>query len=225
MSRIDHLKDRANVAAGNKPADLVIRNVNVLNVATGTQDVTDIAIHDGYIVGLYEGAYEGVDVIDGTGLNAVPGFIDSHLHIESSLLTPQEFDRIALPRGTTTVVADPHEAANVMGTEAFDYWLESASASLMDIRVQLSSSVPATSLETSGATLAARDLRPYKTREGAGNLAEFMDIGGVASGNKGTFAKLAAFEGELIEGHLTAIRGRLLNMMAAVRINNDHEST
>ena len=140
------------------PADLVIKNVRLLDLVTGDLVPTDIAVCGGTIVGTYA-EYDGKAVVDGAGRIAVPGFIDTHLHVESSLVTPFEFDRCVLPHGVTTAICDPHEMANVLGTAAFDYFLACAERTVMDLRIQLSSCVPATALETAGASIGADDLR------------------------------------------------------------------
>ncbi len=134
------------------PADLVVKGVRLLDVITGAITETDIAICGDRIVGTYE-SYEGTREIDGSGLFAVPGFIDTHLHVRSSLVTPLEFDRCVLPHGVTTAICDPHEIANVLGAPGIRYFQECAAATIMDLRVQLSSCVPATAFETSGAEL------------------------------------------------------------------------
>jgi adenine deaminase len=147
--------------AGREPADLVIRNVRLYDLITGALTPTDIAICAGRIVGTYA-QYEGVEVIEGHERIAVPGFIDTHFHVESSLLTPLEYDRCVLPHGVTTAIWDPHEIANVLGADGLRYALECASATVMDLRVMLSSCVPATDLETSGARLDVADLVPFR---------------------------------------------------------------
>src|ERR1041384_1824020 len=142
---------------GRAPADLAITDVRLFDLVTGSLTPTHIAICGDTIVGTY-GRYRGRRSIDGGGRIAVPGFIDTHLHVESSLVTPLEFDRCVLPHGVTTAICDPHEMANVIGTAAFDYFLACAEHTIMDLRIQLSSCVPATHLETSGARIGAHDL-------------------------------------------------------------------
>ncbi len=222
-------EERIDAALGIKKADTVIKNVTILNVATGSMDKGDIAVTNGQIVGTYD-SYEGRETIDGTGLTAVPGFIDTHIHIESTLLTPFEFDRCALPLGTTTVMCDPHEIANVRGEEGIEYFLKAAEETLMDIFVQLSPCVPATKMETSGAVLKVDSLLKFKgyptkrDRPREFGLAEFMDIGGVLGKNADALAKLDAFEGSHIGGHLPGVRGKALNGMAGF-VCDCHEST
>ncbi len=145
---------------GDEPADLVVRGARLFDLATGALVATDIALRGDTVAETY-GRYEGKKVIDATGLVAVPGFIDTHLHIESSLVTPLEFERCVLPHGVTTAICDPHEIANVLGTAGIRYFLACAETMRMDLRVNLSSCVPATHLETAGAALEALDIPPY----------------------------------------------------------------
>lgn len=209
---------------GHEPADLVIRNVRLFDLVTGDLIPTDIAICGDRIVGTY-GEYEGVQTIDGAGRIAVPGFIDTHLHVESSLVTPFEFDRCVLPHGVTTAICDPHEMANVLGRAAFDYFLAAAERTIMDLRVNLSSCVPATSMETSGAVLNVDDLLAYRDHSKVIGLAEFMNIPGVLNGDPGCVDKLAAFADGHIDGHAPLMRGKALNGYLAAGISTDHEAT
>lgn len=209
---------------GREPADLVIRNVRLFDLVTGELVPTDIAICGDRIVGTY-GNYEGRVTIEGEGRIAVPGFIDTHLHVESSLVTPFEFDRCVLPHGVTTAICDPHEMANVLGRVAFDYFLASAERTVMDLRVNLSSCVPATPMETSGATLHAADLVAYRDHPKVIGLAEFMNIPGVLNGDPGCLDKLAAFAGGHIDGHAPLMLGKALNGYLAAGISTDHEAT
>ncbi|MFC7053884.1 adenine deaminase [Hansschlegelia quercus] len=208
---------------GLEPADLVIKGARVLDVVTATLFESDVAICGDTIVGTF-GTYEGVETIDGRGLTVAPGFIDTHLHIESSLLTPLEFDRCVLPHGVTTAIWDPHEISNVLGTAGIDYALAAAAASIMDIRVNLSSCVPASPLETSGARLEVGDLTPYRGRDKVIGLAEFMNFPGVLNADPGCIAKLAAFGDGHIDGHAPLVRGKDLNGYLAAGIRTDHEA-
>ncbi|MEM7566356.1 MAG: adenine deaminase, partial [Pseudomonadota bacterium] len=155
----------------------------------------------------------------------VPGFIDAHFHIESSLVTPAEFDRCVLSRGTTTGIWDPHEIANVLGREGLDYALASALETAMDLRVALSSCVPATDLETSGARLDVDDLTPLMDHDRVIGLAEFMNFPGVLMRDEGVLAKLSAFSAGHIDGHAPLLGGRDLNAYAAAGVRTDHETT
>lgn len=211
-------------ALGLGRADLVIRNVRVFDLVTGELHASDIAICGETIVGTLA-PYEGVSEIDGRGRIAVPGFIDAHLHVESSLVTPLEFDRMVLPHGTTTAVCDPHEIANVLGAEGIRYMLRCADAMALDLRVMLSSCVPATHLETSGARLAAADLLGLRDHPKVLGLAEFMNYPGVLARDPECLAKLAAFGDGPIDGHAPLLRGAGLNAYLAAGIRTDHEAT
>ena len=209
---------------GIEPADLVIKNVNLLDVITGQITTTDIAIVADRIVGTHA-RYEGKNTIDGTGKWAVPGFIDTHLHIESSLVTPFEFDRCVLPYGVTTVICDPHEIANVTGIEGLTYFLDCAMRTIMDIRINLSSCVPATAFETSGAQLEIADLLPFVDHPKVIGLAEMMNFPGVLNTDPAIMAKLLAFQDRHMDGHAPLLSGKDLNAYLATGISTDHEAT
>ena len=179
---------------GAMPADLVIRNARILNVATGTIDEGDVAICGDTIVGTHD-AYRGRREIDAEGRIVAPGFIDTHVHIESSLVLPAEFEQGVLPRGTTTAICDPHEIANVLGVAGIRYFLAASESLAMTLRVNLSSCVPATELETAGARLEIADLLPLRAHPAALGLAEVMNFPGVLAKDPGLLAKLAAFAG------------------------------
>jgi adenine deaminase len=210
--------------AGREPADLVIRNVDLLDVITGEVTRTDVAIVGDRIVGTYA-RYEGEREIDGSGLSCVPGFIDTHLHVESSLVTPLEFDRCVLRHGVTTAICDPHEIANVLGLAGIRYFLAAAERTVMDLRVQLSSCVPATEFETSGASLSAAELITLRDHPKVIGLAEFMNFPGVLALDPIALDKLAAFQDRHIDGHAPLLSGRDLNAYLAARIRTDHETT
>jgi len=209
---------------GASPTDLVITDVHLLDLVTGTLTPTDIAVCGDTIVGTY-GRYRGRRTVDGRGRIAVPGFIDTHLHVESSLVTPLEFDRCVLPHGVTTAICDPHEMANVIGTAAFDYFLACAEHTILDLRVQLSSCIPATHLETSGARIDAPDLAAYRDHPKGIGLAEFMNFPGVLAADPACLAKIEAFSGRHIDGHAPLVRGLDLNGYLAAGIRTDHETT
>jgi adenine deaminase len=210
--------------AGREPADLVIKNVRLYDLITGALTPTDIAICGDRIVGTYA-EYHGVREIDGKGRIAVPGFIDTHFHVESSLLTPLEYDRCVLPHGITTAIWDPHEIANVLGNDGIRYALECASATIMDLRVMLSSCVPATDLETSGATLDMADLAAFRSHPKVLGLAEFMNFPGVIYTASGVMDKLEAWQDGHIDGHAPLLSGTALNAYLSARIRTDHEAT
>ncbi|HEU4518177.1 MAG TPA: adenine deaminase [Microvirga sp.] len=209
---------------GTDRADCVVRDVRLYDLVTGVLTPTDIAICGDTIVGTY-GDYRGARVVEGRGRIAVPGFIDTHLHVESSLVTPLEFDRCVLPHGVTTAICDPHEMANVIGTAAFDYFFACAARTAMDLRVQLSSCVPATHLETAGAAIDAEDLARYRGRPHGIGLAEFMNFPGVLAGDPACLAKIAAFADGHVDGHAPLLRGLDLNGYIAAGIRTDHETT
>ena len=209
---------------GKEPSDLVLKNVRLLDVITGLVTATDIAIVGDRIVGTHA-QYHGHTEIDCGGRFAVPGFIDTHLHIKSSLITPFEFDRCVLPHGVTTAICDPHEIANVLGETGIRYFLSCAERTVMDIRVNLSSCVPATSLETAGARLEIDDLLPFADHPKVIGLAEMMNFPGVLGEDPGILAKLAAFQGRHIDGHAPLLLGMALNGYLAAGIRTDHEAT
>lgn len=210
--------------AGEEPADVVIKNVRLLDVITGAVTHTDIAIVEDRIVGTY-GYYNGAQLIEGEGRFAVPGFIDTHLHVESSLVTPFEFDRCVLPHGVTTAICDPHEIANVLGAVGIRYFLDNAERTIMDLRINLSSCVPATAHETSGAALEIADLLPFRHHRKVIGLAEMMNYPGVLAGDPGILAKLEAFQGGHIDGHAPLLSDLALNGYLAAGISTDHEAT
>ena len=218
------LKRRIDQALGRRAADLVIKDTRFLNVATGEIDRGDVAVCDEVIVGTHD-EYRGRSEIDGRKLIVVPGFIDAHVHVESSLLSPAEFERCVLPLGTTTAVCDPHEICNVLGLEGLGYFLDYAGKLAMDLRVQLPSCVPATELETSGARLLADDLAPFLDHPAVIGLAEMMNFPGLLAHDEQVLDKLAAFAGAHIDGHGPMLRGRELNAYLSCGITTCHEST
>ncbi|OCC04548.1 adenine deaminase [Labrys sp. WJW] len=209
---------------GTEPADLVIKNVRLLDLVSGDLTETDIAVGGDRIVGTYA-SYRGRREIDGRGLVAVPGFIDTHLHVESSLVTPPEFDRCVLRHGVTTAICDPHEISNVVGADGIRYFLEAAGETALDLRVQLSSCVPSTHLETAGARLEAADLAPFKNHPRVIGLAEFMNFPGVINADPACLAKLLPFQDGHIDGHAPLLIGTDLNAYLTARIRTDHETT
>jgi adenine deaminase len=219
-----NLGDRIDQGRGLVPADLVLKGGRVFDLVTGDLVESDVAICGDTIVGVF-GSYAGRREIDVSGKILVPGFIDTHLHIESSLVTPHEFDRCVTPRGVTTVICDPHEIANVCGLTGIRYFLDSAAQTLMDIRVNLSSCVPSTHMETAGARLEAADLVPLMDHPAVIGLAEFMNFPGVLMKDPGCMAKLEAFRGRHIDGHAPLLRGNDLNGYISAGIRTEHEAT
>jgi adenine deaminase len=214
------LAKRLAVARGDEPADLVIRGGKVLSVFTREWLEADVAIVDGWIAGL--GDYEGRETLDASGRWVVPGFIDAHMHLESSKLLVDEFARLVLPFGTTAVVADPHEIANVLGTDGV-HWLLDATAGLpLDVYFMASSCVPASHFESPRRELTPGDLDALLRRRRVIGLAEMMNFPGVISGAPSELAKLAL--AEHVDGHAPGVLGRSLQAYAAAGIRSDHEA-
>ena len=212
------------VARGDQPADLLLRGARLVNVLSGEVHATDIAIAGGVIAGLGEG-YEAREVLDLGGRFVAPGFLDAHVHIESSMVTPAEFARAVTPRGVTTVVTDPHEIGNVLGRTGIRFMLDDSEGVPLDVLVNAPSCVPATHLETSGARLEAGDLASLLGHPRVLGLAEVMNYPGVIAGSAGVLAKLEAFRGRPIDGHCPGLSGHRLNAYVAAGIHNDHECT
>ncbi len=220
----DFLERAIRQGRGTEPADLVLKNGSFYDLVSGRVIASDVAICGNRIVGTCW-TYHGVDEIDISGRIVVPGFIDTHLHIESSLVTPHEFDRCVLHRGVTTAICDPHEIANVLGVEGLRYFFDCAEQTIMDLRVQLSSCVPATHLETSGGRLTADDLKPFMGHAKNIGLAEFMNFPGVLNLDPECLDKLALFQSGHIDGHAPLLRGMDLNGYLSAGIRTDHETT
>jgi adenine deaminase len=218
------LETRIAQGRGDEPADLVLKGGTVWCMVTGARIPGDVAICGDTIVGI--GAdYAGRREIDVAGKLLVPGFIDTHLHIESSCITPFEFDRCVAPRGVTTAICDPHEIANVAGLPGIRYFLDASARTVMDIRVNLSSCVPSTHMETAGAALSAADLAPLADHPRVIGLAEFMNYPGVIFRDPGCMDKLRAFAGRHIDGHAPLLSGRDLNAYVSAGIRTEHEAT
>ncbi|MCX6110023.1 MAG: adenine deaminase [Proteobacteria bacterium] len=221
---------RAMIAAarGDHPVDLVLRGAHYLDVFTGAWAYGDVAVHRGVIVGTGE-AYTATTEVDASGQWIVPGFIDAHVHIESSLLTPARFQQAVLPEGTTSVVWDPHEIANVWGVDGIQWALAQATDALLDIFVMIPSCVPSTSpemrLETSGAVLHAADLAPLRGHPKVLGLAEMMNFPGLLSGDPDIMAKLTDFAHMRRDGHCPQLSGKDLNAYGVAGIHSCHEST
>ena len=212
------------VAAGRKKADLVLKNAKIVDVFQAKILIGDIAISDGYIAGI-GGSYQGVEERNYTGKYVAPGFIEAHIHIESSYVSPEEFSRVFIPRGTTTILADPHEIVNVAGLKGLDYMVNAAKNAKMDIRYMMPPCVPATNFETSGADLYADDMEDaLKTGEVDG-LAELMNFPGVINADDKMIDKIlmAKKYGARIDGHAPQVVGKDLNAYIAAGPANDHE--
>jgi adenine deaminase len=217
------LARRLAVARGDELADLVIRGGRVLSVHTREWLDADVAICDGWIAGV--GRYEGREQIDAGGRHVVPGLIDAHVHLESSMLLVDEFARLVVPLGTTSVVADPHEIANVLGTDGV-HWLADACAGLsLDVFFMAPSSVPASGFESPRRALTSGDLEGLLRRRRVLGLAEMMNYPGVIAGDGAELAKLALDGAAHVDGHAPGVLGRALQAYAAAGIGSDHEAT
>lgn len=221
---IGELARRIGQGGGGEIADLVVKDARILNTMTGTIERGDIACCGELIVGTHE-TYTGRREIDAGGRMVMPGFIDTHVHVESSMVTPAEFERGVLPRGTTTAICDPHEIANVLGVAGIRYFLDTALPLAMTLKANLSSCVPSCALETSGAAVEIDDLVPLLGHPAALGLAEVMNFPGVLARDPALLAKLAGFAGRHVDGHAPLLSGLPLNAYLAAGIRTDHECT
>ena len=212
-----------NVASGRQKADLVLKNATYVNVFSNELCQGDIAVAKGQIVGM--GSYDGEVEVDVSGKIVCPGFIDAHIHLESSLVSPKEFARAVLPHGTTTVITDPHEITNVMGTDGIDYMLQATEGLPIDVRFMLPSCVPATPLDESGANLDYRAIDSFYDHARVQGLAEMMNFVGVVGGDKEVIAKIVASQAhhKKIDGHAPGIRDKELAAYIAAGVYSDHE--
>ncbi len=209
------------VARGDRPADLLMTRVRVVNVYTGEIVPTDIAIADGMIAGF--GPREATRTCDLENRFVSPGFIDAHIHVESAMAVPSEYARTVLPRGTTAVVADPHEIANVMGTAGLDYMLAATEGQPLQFLFTLPSCVPSSHLESAGARLEAGDLAPYIGHARILGLAEMMNFPGAIAGDADVRSKIALAAGKPVDGHAPGVSGKALQAYRAAGIGSDHE--
>ena len=210
-------------AAGREPADLVLKNATFVNVFSNELSTMDIAVAEGLIVGM--GSYQGRSEVDCTGKIVLPGFLDAHIHLESSLVSPTEFVKAVLPHGTTTVVTDPHEIANVMGTDGIEYMLQATEDLPVDVRFMLPSCVPATPLDESGAILDSRAIDSFYDHPRVQGLAEMMNFVGAINGDEQTVEKIVAAQAhhKKIDGHAPDLQGNDLNAYIAAGVYSDHE--
>lgn len=215
--------ERVRIARGDRKAELVLKNCQIINVFNRQIEKGDIAIQDGIIVGV--GEYEGIEEVDIGGQFVCPGFIDGHVHIESSMLTPPQFAKAVMPKGTTTVIADPHEIANVCGLEGIDYMLKSSEKLPLDVYIMLPSCVPSTDFENAGAVLLAKDLVKFKEHPYVLGLGEMMNYPGVILGNKKVHKKLELMKDCIIDGHAPDVKGKSLNAYITAGVKTDHECT
>ena len=223
MNTEEFLKEQIAVASRRKKADLVLKNGRILNVFTEKLEEADVAIRNGYIAGI--GTYEGEQEVDLSGKIICPGFLDGHIHLESSMVSPEEFTRAVVPHGTTGVITDPHEIANVAGAEGIEYMLEATKRLPLKVWFMLPSCVPATGLDESGAVLLADQLQSYYSKDRVLGLAEMMNAYGTVQAEEDILDKLceAWDQKKVIDGHAPGLTGEALNAYVAAGVGSDHE--
>jgi adenine deaminase len=219
MSKSEDMPTLVRAARGELPSDVVFRNAELFNPYTLTWDSVDFAVKHGIVVGI--GSYTGIREVDLGGKKVIPGMVDAHVHIESSLLAPGEFARLAALHGTTTVVADPHEIANVCGTAGIEYMISEREGLPVDIFFMLPSCVPASPFDQGGAVLSASDLAVFIERPGIPGLGEMMNVPGVLSMDPGVWEKIRMFS--RIDGHAPLLSGKDLNAYILAGMESDHE--
>ena len=219
----DSLKRLIDVANGNKKADLVLKNGSIVDVCSGKIFKADLAIAEGYIAGF--GEYYGETEVDIEGKYIAPGLMDAHIHIESSYCTPEEFGRMVVPHGTTTVIADPHEIVNVCGIKGFHYMQEAAKNTCLSVEYMMPSCVPATKMEDSGCVISAEDMADDIVSKDVPGLGEFMDYNAIIENDDIAIDKLilAKDHGKIVDGHSPNLFGKALNAYACAGIDTDHE--
>lgn len=220
---VDQKQKRIEVAAGRKKADVVIKNAGIVNVFTNEIIFGDIAVHDGIIVGI--GEYSGKEEIDACGKYVCPGLIDCHVHIESSMITPAEFARVVLQHGTTTIIADPHEIANVCGIEGIHFMINEAQSLPMNIYYMMPSCVPATPFENNGAALTARVMEPFADSPHILGLGEVMNYPAVLVGDKDILNKIELYDNAVVDGHCSGLSEHELCAYKSVGVLTNHECT
>lgn len=218
-----NLQQKLRMARGERPAELLFKNAQLVNVLSGEIHPGNVAVDDGRVIGI--GDYEASNTIDLGGAFLAPSLIDGHFHVESSMLTMPEFARAVVPHGTGAAVIDPHEYANVLGLDGIRYVLESSKDLPVDFFIMLPSCVPATPLETAGARLTADDLKLMIADDRIAGVAELMNYPGVYLGVESELAKISAGKGKNIDGHAPGLRGRNLNAYVLAGVRSDHEST
>ena len=221
------LKNLIDAAAGRRKADLVIKNCKIVNVLSGEITSGEVAIFDGKIIGMGKTEYDAAEVFDAQGKFLAPGFIDGHIHIESSYISPEQLGRIIIPCGTTTIIADPHEIANVCGLRGLRYMLDAAKRTKLNIVYAMPSCVPATPFEDSGAVLEAADMLELIDDENIFGLGEFMNVAGIINADDKALDKilLANKFGKMADGHAPKVTGKDLNAYLSAGIGGDHECT
>jgi len=220
---LDKIYKSIKIAKGELKSELVFKNANIINVFTNEIINSDVAVDEGKIIAI--GKYDGKIEIDINGRYLLPGFIDAHVHIESSKVTPAQFARAVVPHGTTSVIADPHEIANVKGKEGIQYMIDSSSDLPLDVFIMLPSCVPATQFEDNGSVLNAKDLKEFINNRRVLGLGEMMDFIGVINGDKNIIEKIymSEAEGKIVDGHGPMISGYDLNAYVAAGIKTEHE--
>ncbi len=221
MKKSKSLADRIKVAKGQKPADVLIKNCQVVNVFNGLIESYSVAVFDGIVVGF--GDREAKETVDAGGQYLVPGFIDGHIHVESSMVIPYEFSRTVAPHGTAAVVADPHEIANVLGVRGIKYLLETTRNLPLDFYFMIPSCVPATHLETSGARIGVSEIKDLINEERILGLAEMMNYPGVINALPDVLDKIELFQERIMDGHAPFLSGSDLDAYIAAGIGSDHE--
>lgn len=218
-----NLENRIRIAKGEEEADLLLKRAKIVNVLSGDIHEDDVAIAHGRIVGF--GNYKAKEIIDLHGLYISPGFIDGHIHLESTMVTPREFAKTVVPLGTTAVATDPHEIANVLGLDGLRYILKASSALPIDIYIMLPSCVPATDMETSGAHLGAHELSLFLGEDSVLGLGEMMNFPGVIELDPEVMRKIKMARKKIIDGHSPLLTGKDLNAYISAGIKSDHECT
>jgi adenine deaminase len=220
------LRKLIDTAAGRIPADLLIRGGTVADVYSGCFTKADIAVSDGLIAAIGEpGTYSGIETVDASGQYVLPGFIDSHIHIESSFLSPPELCKLLVPRGTSTIIADPHEIVNVCGLEGLDYMLKSSEGLPLDVKLMFPACVPSTPFEHAGVVLDAARMKEPLQHERVLGLGELMDFQGLIQGEDAVLDKVLSALNvcKLIDGHSPGLGGKMLSAYLAGMIHTDHE--
>lgn len=215
--------DKLAMARGDILCDLVFKNGKIINVFTKEIEEKDLAISDGFIIGV--GDYQAKKTIDLKGAYISPGFIDGHVHIESSMLTPEQYAKMTIPRGTTSIVADCHEIANVLGKDGIDFMLKASENSLQDVFMMIPSCVPSTPYESNGAKLTANDINPYLNHPSVKGLGEMMDYVGAVKGDKEVIKKISDYKHLTIDGHGPDLTDKDLNAYILAGVETDHECT
>ena len=225
-NRIASLERKISLSKGQKEVDLVIKNAKVVNVFSGEIHQSDVAIADGIFVG-FEGSYDAKKLYDAQGRYMCPGLIDGHIHVESTFLSPREFSNVVAMHGTSAVVCDPHEIANVLGLRGIDYFIQSSLGLPVKFYFMMPSCVPATDMETSGAAILGKDMREYMDRypELVIGLAEMMNYPGVISEDKEILSKLIAVGSRPKDGHAPLLSGKSLDAYIIAGMGSDHECT